>query len=88
MLQSPITFDERFKVTPVLLFIPDCNLLNYELDNFTFKKLYAESFYINITLKQMFNILTISSGKSTIFQIAFSIKKIVVFSFKFLVKLI
>ena len=62
--------------------------MNYELDNFTFKKLYAESFYINITLKQMFNILTISSGKSTIFQIAFSIKKIVVFSFKFLVKLI
>ena len=27
-LESPITFDERFKVTSVLFFIPDFNLLS------------------------------------------------------------
>ena len=35
-----ITFDERFKVTRVPLFIPDFNLLSCELDSFTFKGLY------------------------------------------------
>ena len=39
-LESPITFDERFKVISVLIFIPDFNLLNCELNNFTFKMLY------------------------------------------------
>ena len=39
-LELPITFDERFKVTSVLFFIPDFNLLSCELDNFTFKVLY------------------------------------------------
>ena len=31
-LELPITFDEIFKVTSVLLFIPDFNLLDCELD--------------------------------------------------------
>ena len=35
-----ITFDEKFKVTWVPLFIPDFNLLSCELDSFTFKVLY------------------------------------------------
>ena len=39
-LESPTTFDEIFKVTSVPFFIPDFNLLSWELDNFTFKVLY------------------------------------------------
>ena len=38
--KSPITFDEKFKVTSVPVFILDFNLLSCELDNFTFKVLY------------------------------------------------
>ena len=33
-------FDERFKTTSVPFLIPDFDLSSYELDNFTFKKLY------------------------------------------------
>ena len=32
-LVSPTRFDESFKVTSVAFFIPDLNLLSYELDN-------------------------------------------------------
>ena len=39
-LESPAKFDESFKVTPVLFFIPDLNLLSCKLDNFTFKALH------------------------------------------------
>ena len=39
-LEFPTTFDERFSVNVVLFFIPDFNLLSYELDNSTFKALY------------------------------------------------
>ena len=39
-LESPATFDGRFKVTAVPFFIPDFNLLSYELEKFTFKVLY------------------------------------------------
>ena len=42
---------EVFKVTLVVYFIANFNLLSCELDNFTFK-LYIESFYINNILKQ------------------------------------
>ena len=35
-LESPITFDEIFKVTSIPFFILDFNLFNCELDNFTF----------------------------------------------------
>ena len=38
-------FDERFKVTPVPIFIPDFNLLICELHNFTFKVLYLVILY-------------------------------------------
>ena len=37
---SPITFDKRFKLISVPFFIPDFNLLNWELENFIFKLLY------------------------------------------------
>ena len=39
-LESPVTFDERFRVTSVVFFIPDFNLLAYELGNATFKLLH------------------------------------------------
>ena len=35
-LESPIIFDERFKVTLISLFVADFSLLSCELDNFTF----------------------------------------------------
>ena len=39
-LESSIIFDERLKVILVPLFIADFNLLNWELENFTFNGLY------------------------------------------------
>ena len=36
-LESPITFDQKFRVTSVPAFIFDFNLFSCELDNFTFK---------------------------------------------------
>ena len=39
-LQFRIKFDERFKVISVPFFIPDFNLLSWELDDFTFNVLY------------------------------------------------
>ena len=39
-LESPTTFDERFKVTLIPFVIAYFNLLSCELDNFTFNVLY------------------------------------------------
>ena len=39
-LVSSITNDESFKLTLILRFIPDFNLISYKLVNFTFKLLY------------------------------------------------
>ena len=39
-LQSPTTFDEISKVTSVPFFITTFNLLNCQLDSFTFQVLY------------------------------------------------
>ena len=39
-LELAITFDERFKITSVLLFIPGFTLLSCQLHSFTFKLLY------------------------------------------------
>ena len=39
-LEPPTIFEEIFKVTSVSFFIPDFNLLIWELDNLTFKVLY------------------------------------------------
>ena len=39
-LESPTILDEIFKVTSVPFFIADFNLLDWELDNLTFKVLY------------------------------------------------
>ena len=38
-LELTIAFDERFKVSSVLFFISDFNLLSLELDSFAFKVL-------------------------------------------------
>ena len=40
LLELPNTFDERFKVTSVPIFISDFHLLSCKLDNFTFKVLF------------------------------------------------
>ena len=40
-----ITFEERFKVTSVPLFIHDFILLSCDLDNFAFKVLYLVILY-------------------------------------------
>ena len=42
---SPIIFDDNLNATSVLFFIADLNLLNCELDNFTFKLLYCVILY-------------------------------------------
>ena len=50
-LESPIAFDERFKVTSVPFFIPDFNLLSCELDYFTFilkQKIKLQYFYSSL----------------------------------------
>ena len=47
-LESPNTFEERFKVTSVPFFIPDFNLLSCKLDNFAFEVLLY--YVIDITL--------------------------------------
>ena len=44
-LELPITFDERFRVTSLPLFIPDLNLLSHEFDNFMLKVLYCLKLY-------------------------------------------
>ena len=51
LLESPIMFDERFRVTSVAFFVANLNFLNWELDNLTFK-LYIKSFYIVTILKR------------------------------------
>ena len=38
-LESPVTFNERFKVTLLPFFVPDFNLSSCKLDSFTFKLL-------------------------------------------------
>ena len=39
-LESPISFDERFRITSVPFCIPDFNSLGCELNNFTFQVSY------------------------------------------------
>ena len=45
LLESPITFDEKFKLTSVPFFTLDFNFLNCELGNFTLKVLYQVILY-------------------------------------------
>ena len=40
ILESPIAFDEKVKVTSVPFFIPDFDLLSFEIKNVMFKILY------------------------------------------------
>ena len=44
-LELSITFDERFEVTSVPIFIVDFNLLSCRLDNFSFQVLYLVILY-------------------------------------------
>ena len=44
-LELPIVFDERFQVMSVLFFIPNFNLLSFELGNFTLKMLHLFNLY-------------------------------------------
>ena len=43
--QSPVSIDERFKVTSVWFYIPDFSLPSCELDNFKFKWLFWHILY-------------------------------------------
>ena len=82
-LESPITFDEIFKITSVPFFIPNFNLLSYKLDNFTFKVLYWV-IYIDIILEEnkimedIHNTLTVPCEKSRMVSFASSIMKNIV----------
>ena len=77
--ESPITFYELFKVTRVLVFIPDFNLLIWELHNFVFKVLYWTIFYwYYIKTKQNYNTFTVSCENSKIASFASSIVKNIV----------
>ena len=79
-LESPTTFDERFKVTSVPFFISDFNLLSCELDNLHLK-FYIESFYIDIILKlKKFTILSAPCEKSKKVSFTYSIMKTTVAS--------
>ena len=86
------TFDEIFKVTSVLFFIPDFNLLSYNLDNITFNVLYWVILYwCYIKVKWIYNTLTVLWEKSQIVSFISSVlKNIFVFPSRsrFLVKLI
>ena len=86
------TFDEIFKVTSVLFFIPDFNLLSYNLDNITFNVLYwVISYWCYIKVKWIYNTLTVLWEKSQIVSFISSVlKNIFVFPSRsrFLVKLI
>ena len=86
------TFDEIFKVTSVLFFIPDFNLLSYNLDNITFNVLYWVILYwCYIKVKWIYNTSTVLWEKSQIVSFISSVlKNIFVFPSRsrFLVKLI
>ena len=86
------TFDEIFKVTSVLFFIPDFDLLSYDLGNITFNVLYWVILYwCYIKVKWIYNTLTVLWEKSQIVSFISSVlKNIFVFPSRsrFLVKLI
>ena len=67
---------ESFKVISVTFFIPDFNLLGYELDNFTFKVLYwVVLHWYDIKVIRIHNTFTVVCGKSKTVSIASSIMK-------------
>ena len=91
-LESPITFDERFKITSVPIFISNFNLLSYELDSFTSRLLYCVILYwYYIKGKYIHNIFTVPCEKSKMVSLASPVmNKIVVFPsrYRFPVRLI
>ena len=68
----PIIFDDNLKNTSVPFFIADFNLLSCEFDNFTFKLLYFESFYIRLKIitQHIYNTFTVSCAKFEIVSFA------------------
>ena len=79
------SFDKRFKVAWVPLFIPDFKFLSCKLDNFTFKVLYwviLDWYYtkIKIIVKHIHNAFTVPSEKIKLVSFAASIMKNVVVS--------
>ena len=52
-LESPIIFDEKFKVTSVSIFIADFNLLSWKLAHFAFRLVYWVIFNIDIVLNKI-----------------------------------
>ena len=79
------SFDKRFKVAWVPLFIPDFKFLSCKLDNFTFKVLYwviLDWYYtkMKIIVKHIRNAFTVPSEKIKLVSFAASIMKNVVVS--------
>ena len=79
LVESSITFDERFQVTLVPFFNPEFNLLSYELNNFTFKVLHLVILYrYYFKTKWNYNALTVSFEKFKKISFASSIMKNIV----------
>ena len=83
------TFGESFKVISVPFFIPNFNLLSWEIDNYTFKVLYWVILYWYYTKvkkkkkkkEKMQNTFRVPCEKSKIIYFAYSMmKKIAVFA--------
>ena len=72
-IESPITFDESFKVTSVPFFVSD---FKCELDNFTFKVLYwVVLYWCYIKTDYNYNTLTVPCEKYKIVSQSSSIMK-------------
>ena len=79
-LKLSTTFDIRFEVTLLPFFIPDFSLINFELDDFTFKVLYWYLSY-QYYIKYIHNTLTFPCEKSKMVSFDSSIiKNIFVFA--------
>ena len=72
-LESPTTFDERFKITSVPFLIPDFRLLSYKLENLTFELLYWVTLYWYYIKEKNCNIPTGPCKKPNIVPFASSI---------------
>ena len=76
LLESPITFDERFKFTWVPLIIPGFHVLSCILGNFTFKMLdWVILYWFYFKAKWNDNTLTVSGEKSKMVSFASSLMR-------------
>ena len=75
-LVSQTTFDENFKVTSVLVFLPDFNFWSCEFDNFTLKVLHWVILYwYYLKATENYNTLTVYCEKAKVVSLASSMIK-------------